>query len=239
MACPGGVGVIFCGCTVGDHENLHILIQSAACPKAVALIAVNLVERLFDCNAAPLQLHMDKGQTVYQNRHIIPCIVVPGGFYILIDDLQMVVVDVLLVDQGNIQGCVVLTDQVLHIVLLDFPGFFHDALIGVGNLAFEKAVPFLIRKLVVVQQLYLLTEIGNERVSVMDGHILIALFTEHFDKRRFQSRFALIGITSLGMRRVFGHDHAFVGGKHDIVGTHGNLLFCYLSAGEKASSLSR
>ncbi len=34
--------------------------------------------------------------------------------------------------------------------LLEFFGLFHDALIG--NLAFEKAAPFLIRKLIVVQQ---------------------------------------------------------------------------------------
>ena len=65
MACSGGVGIILCGCAVGDHENLYILIQSAARPKTVALIAVDLVERLFDRDAAPFQFHMDEGQTVH------------------------------------------------------------------------------------------------------------------------------------------------------------------------------
>ena len=41
------------GCAVGNHKNLHILIQPTARPEAVTLITVNLVERLFDRDTTP------------------------------------------------------------------------------------------------------------------------------------------------------------------------------------------
>ena len=95
---------------------------------------------------------MNQRQTIDQNRHIISGIMCSAAFFILIDYLQPVVVNVLFVNQGDIHGSAVLTGQVLHIIFLNFSGLFYDALIGIGNLAFEKAVPFLIRKLIAVQQ---------------------------------------------------------------------------------------
>ena len=152
VACSGGVGIILCECAVGDYENLHILIKPTASPKAITLIAVDLVERFLDCHTTAFQFHMNQRQTIHQNSYIISGIMLSGTFLILIDDLQPVVVDVLFVNQGDVHGRTVLTGQVLHIIFLNFSGLFHDALIGVGNLAFEKAIPFLIRKLIVVQQ---------------------------------------------------------------------------------------
>ena len=87
MAVSGGVGVILGMGSVGDNENLHILIQAARRPEAVSLVAFNLVKGFPDGNAPALQLHMDKGQSVDQNRHIIACVVLALGFLILVDDL--------------------------------------------------------------------------------------------------------------------------------------------------------
>ena len=42
----GGVGIILGVDAVGDHKNLYILIQAAARPKAVPLVAVYLIKRL-------------------------------------------------------------------------------------------------------------------------------------------------------------------------------------------------
>ena len=50
----GGVRVIFGIGAVGYDENLHIFIQSAACPKTISLITVNLVECLFELNPSSL-----------------------------------------------------------------------------------------------------------------------------------------------------------------------------------------
>ena len=58
------VGVIFGVCAVGDHEDLDILIEPGFRPKAVPLVAVDLVESLLEGHATALQLHMDQRQTV-------------------------------------------------------------------------------------------------------------------------------------------------------------------------------
>ena len=48
------VGVVLGICAVGDYENLRILVQTAASPERIPLIAVDLVERLPDGHPAPL-----------------------------------------------------------------------------------------------------------------------------------------------------------------------------------------
>lgn len=71
MVETGGIGIILRICAVGDHEDLHEFIQSAGCPEAVPLIAIDLVKRFPNGNAPALQLDMDEWQTVDQHRHII------------------------------------------------------------------------------------------------------------------------------------------------------------------------
>ena len=93
---PGGIGIILCIGTVGDHEDLHKLVKAACRPEAVPLIAVNLVKGFTDGNTTALQLNMDHRQTVDEDRNIIAVIVgsaLAGGHGVLIDDLQNIVVD--------------------------------------------------------------------------------------------------------------------------------------------------
>ncbi len=72
---PGAVGIVFGVGAVGDHEDLHIFKQAAACPEGVPLVPVDLVERFPDRHAAAFQLNMHERQTVHEHRHIIPVIV--------------------------------------------------------------------------------------------------------------------------------------------------------------------
>ena len=101
----GAVGVVLGICAVRNHENLRILVQTAARPKRIPLIAVDLVERLPDGHPTPLQFHMNQRKAVDQNRHIV-AVIMPCAVrllhLVLVDDLQAVVVDVLLVDQRDI-----------------------------------------------------------------------------------------------------------------------------------------
>ena len=166
----GAVGVVLGICAVGDHKNLHILIQAAARPERIPLIAVDLVERLPDGHPAPLQFHMNQWKAVDQNRHIIavimPCAVCL--FYlILVDDLQAVVMDVLFVDQCDIFGTAIIPVQHLHIVFLNLPGLFGNVLVGVGNHITKELPPLRIGKLVVVQLFQLTAEVGNQFILGM------------------------------------------------------------------------
>ena len=90
VAEPGSVGVVFGVGTVGDHEDLDILIESGTGPEAVPLIAVDLVECLFQGYAPAFQFYMDQRQTIDQNVHIIAVVLlgpVSLSHLILVDDL--------------------------------------------------------------------------------------------------------------------------------------------------------
>ena len=58
MTLAGRVAVILGIGSVRDDEQLHILEQSAARPETLALVAVDLIERLLDIDAATLQFDM-------------------------------------------------------------------------------------------------------------------------------------------------------------------------------------
>ena len=99
-----GVGVILGIGSVGYDEDLHIFIQSASCPETIPLIAVNLVERLFKLNPSSFQLYMHKRQTIDEYGHIVAGIAVSLLLFVLVDDLEVVVMNVLLVNQVDVLG---------------------------------------------------------------------------------------------------------------------------------------
>ena len=207
----GAVGVVLGICAVGDHKNLRILVQTAARPERIPLVAVDLVERLPDGHPSPLQFHMNQRKAVDQNRHIVavimPCAVCL--FYlILVDDLQAVVVDVLLVDQRDIFGAAIIPVQYLHIVFLNLPGLFRNMLVGVGNYITEKLPPLRIGKLVVVQLFQLAAEVSNQFILGMQRQIGVALLAQQPDKLFFQFCLALVAVRT--------HLGGFIGGNNGI-----------------------
>ena len=182
MARSGGIGIIFRECAIGDDKNLHILIKSRTCPEAVSLIAIDLVESFLDRNPTALQLHMNQRETVHKNGHVISGIVISGPFFILIDDLQTVVMDILFVNQIDVLGPAIFASKVLYIVFLNLASLFHDAFVCVGNLGFEEGFPFFVGEAVLVKALKLLAKVKYKIGFVVNGHVFIALFTKHFDK---------------------------------------------------------
>ena len=208
----GGIGIVFRIRAVGDHEDLHEFIQSAGCPEAVPLIAVNLVEGFPNGNAPTLQLDMDQRQTVDQHRHIIAVIVGSaflGGNGILIDDLQTVVVDAFFVNELDIFAFPVIPAEHLHIVLLNQPGLFENAGVCVCQHLVPETLPFAVRKTIVIQFFQLCPQIGDQVSLFMDGQTLIAQLAKQTDKLLFQVRFALISLRALRLRLVFGDNSAF------------------------------
>lgn len=90
VAAAGGVGIVFRVCAVGDDENLDIFKKAACCPEAVALVALDLVERLADGDAAPLELDMYQRQTVDEDSHVVACVVIACSLLVLVEHLQAV-----------------------------------------------------------------------------------------------------------------------------------------------------
>ena len=106
------VGVVLGLGPIGDDEQLHVLKQPTARPETVPLVTVDLVECFTDCDAAPLQFNVNHWQSVDEDGDVIAVgILSPGVVFIprsrtphfvLVDDLQPVVVDVLLVEQFDV-----------------------------------------------------------------------------------------------------------------------------------------
>ena len=166
---------------------------------------------------------MNQRKAVDQNRHIV-AVIMPRTVcllhFILVDDLQTVVVDVLFVDQRDIFGTAVIPMQHLHVIFLNLPGLFGNMLVGVGNYITEKLPPLCVRKLVVVQLFQLAAEVGNQFLLGMQRQIGIALLTQQPDKLFFQFRLALVAVRAHLGGLIGGNNSIFIGSRNDIEKGH-------------------
>lgn len=208
VAAAGGVRIIFRVGAVGDDENLDIFKQAACCPEAVALVTLDLVERLADGHAAPLELDMYQRQTVDEDGHVVARVVDACGLLVLVEHLQAVVVDVLFVQQVDVFGRTAVLPQHLHMIELNPARLFQNPVVCARDAVLKKARPLAARKGVVVQALQLAAEVGDECGFVVDLQIFIPLRTQKPQKLLLQRRLALIAVRPAGIRRVLGHDRA-------------------------------
>ncbi len=203
---------------------MHILIQSTASPKAIPLIAVYLVECFFQRNTPLFQLHMDHGQAVYQNRHIIAVIVSGPVLFpnnVLVDDLEAVVVDVLFINEGNVLAFAGISPEDLNIIFLDAAAFVLNLIVCDGNTRSEKPLPLAVSKGVVVQLFQLSAEVGDQLRLGMDREIFIALFAEEADKFFFQCGLALVTVGTGLDWFIFCHHCVFACLGHNVEIAHG------------------
>ena len=232
----GAVGIVFRVRAVGDDKNLHILKQPRTGIERIALVAVDLIERLADGNAAALQFNVNKRKAVDEHGHIIAVVVLRAvvfGDYVLIGDLQTVVVNVLFVNQRDIFRTSVIAPQDLHIVLLHFAGLFRNAVVGVGNALGKEPLPFAVGKMIVVQRFELCAQVGDQLRLAMNRLVLIALLCQKAYKLRFECSFALIGVGARSHRLIFCNNGVFrcfgdnVKVRHDYFPPSVKLSLCY------------
>lgn len=155
---------------------------------------------------------MDEGQAVYEDGDVVAGCVCSGGFFVLVDDLEAVVVDVFFVDEEDVFGGAVVSAEGLDVVGLDFAGFFYDSVVGCGDCAGEELFPFGVGEGVVVEGLELEAEVFGEFLFVFDREVFISLGGELLDELFFQVCFALVGGGAMGVfGGVFGDDGGFGG----------------------------
>ena len=76
---------------------------------------------------------------------------------------------------------------------LNGSALFSNTLVGIGKRFRKEAFPLAIGKGIAVQQLQLLSQIGNQTAFIMDGKVLISLCGQQTDQFLFKSRFTLKG----------------------------------------------
>ena len=222
VAAAGGVGIILRVGAVGDHKNLDVFKKAACCPETVALVALDLVERLADGHAAPLQLDMYQRQAVDEDGHVVARVVIARGLLVLVEHLQTVVVDVLFVQQVDVFGRAAVLPQHLHMIELNPARLFQNAVVCARDAVPKEARPLAVRKGIVIQTLQLAAQIGDERGFVVDLQIFIPLRAQKPEKFLLQRRLALIAVRPAGIRRVLRHDRAFRRGGDDVELAHSN-----------------
>ena len=106
------VGVVLGLGPIGDDEQLHVLKQPTARPETVPLVTVDLVECFTNRHPTPLQFNVNHWQSVDEDGDVITVGVAPSRVvvilrnstpnFILVDDLQPVVVNILLIQKRDI-----------------------------------------------------------------------------------------------------------------------------------------
>ena len=128
------------------------------------MVALDLVKGFANGDAAALQLHMDQGQTVDEDGHVI-AIVVFGALllavFVLVQHLQAIIVDILFIDDANIFRGAIIPLEAENGAFLDNLALFRNMGVGVGDFRSEEALPFLVGEAVLVQLFNALTQIGD------------------------------------------------------------------------------
>ena len=122
-------------------------------------------ERLADRHTPALQFDMYQRQTVDQDGHIIAVIVlgtIIGGYGVLVDNLQNIVVDILLINQHNILAFAIIPLQHLYMILLDQTGLFRNVRIRIGQYLLEESIPLDICEFVPIHLGKLCPEVGDK-----------------------------------------------------------------------------
>ena len=232
MAIPGGIGVILGVRSIGNDENLHILIQTTCRKEAVSLITFDLIKGFPDGNASAFQLYMDKRQTIDQNGHIIACIVVTFGFFILVDNLKAIIVNILFVNNLNILGSSVIPPKHFDMIGLHGAAFLYDSLVRVGKRFRKEPLPLAVGKGIVIQNLQLSSKIRNQTVFIMNRKVLIPLHGQQSDEFLFQSLFTLEAVRARAFRCILSNHCTLIACGDDVVSAHNstapfikNLIF--------------
>ena len=186
------VGVVLRVGAVADDEDLHILEQPAAAPEAVALVALDLVERLHDGLAAALELHVHERQAVDEDGHVV-AVLVGALLRVLVHHLEAVVVDVALVDEADVLRGAVIAPQGDDVLALDAARLVLDAVALGGDVPTEEPAPFGVGELDAVKRFELGAEVGHHVLLGAGLEVLVALPYKLVDESRLKRRLGLVG----------------------------------------------
>ena len=242
MGIARGVAIVLGERAVADDEELHVLEEPRTGPEALTPVAVDLIEGLAQTHPTALQLDVEHGEAVDQQRHVVAVgrRATLGG--VLVDYLEVVVVYVVAVEQPDIHVLPVVEGEAHDGALLHHLRLLLDAQVLVGDVGREESAPLCIAELELIEPLNLSSEVVDELGLSGEVEALVALLHELLDKGLLQGRFALVASLGRGHRLIAAH-HGAIGLLGDDVRllNHDYMLFlflfqCYLNAFHTAHS---
>ena len=118
---------------------------------------------------------MNERQTVHEYRYIVAVIVSSTIRHILVYDLQVVVVDIGFINDGDVGCRAVLTDNRLSVVLLNCARLLNYAVVGIAEVFGKERFPFIVGELDVVEPFNMTAEISYEVGLRGDIYTLVSL----------------------------------------------------------------
>ena len=191
---------------VRDDEDLHVLEEPRTRPEALALVALDLVERLAKLDAAALEFDMHERQAVHQDRHVVSVVVGAGAGGVLVQDLQGIPVDVVAVEQHDVADRAVVQGEVDDRCLLDAARLLHDAVGLGGDMGAEEPPPVRVGEGEAVQPLDAPAQVLDERGLVGDVGVLVALLDQLRDQLVLELGLGLVGGRVVRRRGCLGAD---------------------------------
>lgn len=194
--------------SIGYDEELDIFKKSARCPKALSLIAIDLIECFLYSYSSSLELDMYEWETIHEDSDIIAI----GSHTIigcvLVDDLERIIVNIPLIEDIDIFIFTIISLQYLHVIFLYRRCLLHDMLILIRDGSREEMFPLRITEFVFIELFELFSEIGLEVSLTSYGEILIGLLLELCDELSLQCILTLIMLRSARRGGVICDDGA-------------------------------
>ena len=194
-----GVAVVLRARAVGDDEDLDELEEPRARPETLALVALDLVERLAQAHAAPLELYVHERKAVHEDRHVVAVLVRALVRLVLVHHLEAVPVDMVPVQEVDVLIRAVIALEGYDRVVLDAPRLVDDRKRRVRDVLRAEAPPLGVGELDAVQLLELGAQVGDELGLGVDAEPVVALVREDVDEAGLEVCLRLVG--ALGRRR--------------------------------------
>lgn len=224
MAAARRIGIILRVRAVRDDENLHILIEPTARPETVPLIALDLLERLPELHAAPLQLDMDERETVDEDRDIVAvrvrrrALARAARHGILMEHLEAVALRLRFIEQLDVLRRAIVAPEILDLIRLDAARLLYDAVACWRDAVLEEPVPLRVAERVVIERLELHAQIRDKLRLAVEIEIRIALLLEEPQERRLELLLRLIRtILRPRLPHILGDDRALLRAGNQIV----------------------
>jgi len=121
------VGVVLGVDTIADDKDLHVLEQSAVDPKRMALVAVDLIESLFQFQTPAFEFDLHQGQAVDQKGNVV-AVFVDSFHGNLVGDLKKIFTPIFTVVETDVEALTIVAVE-LKTVVQGF-GFFEHVRFG-------------------------------------------------------------------------------------------------------------